>query len=117
MAGTQRPDFEDFVSARPVNVGVPGSPRSQTPQLAMPAPIHVPPGPSEQVAPTGQGSSGSSLTTHGGHLAIVARCYGPSPLRLAYRTGTANVQSGQSPVTTARMSSSRRSGSRVLKSA
>jgi hypothetical protein len=73
--------------AVPVNVEVPGSPRSQTPQLAMPAPIRVPPGLSEQVALTGQGSSGSSLTTQGGRLAIVARCYGPSPLRLTYRTG------------------------------
>ncbi|HEX5190304.1 MAG TPA: hypothetical protein VFW16_12215 [Streptosporangiaceae bacterium] len=80
--------------ASPADVGVPGSPGSQVPQLARPAAIHAPAGFTTENELTGQGMSGTGLSGSGGRLAIVARCSGPGQLRLTFGTGAAERQLG-----------------------
>jgi len=81
----------------PGYVGVPGSRDSQVPQLARAA--GLPPRHGFRVAAelTGQGNSGAfggGLPTYRGRLAIRVRCFGPSPLRLAFGTGARQLRLG-----------------------
>ena len=70
----------------PVTVGVPGNQASHAPQLARPAPVGGRPGFQASTSVTGQGTSslGTDLSGYHRRLAIRARCYGPSRLRLIY---------------------------------
>jgi hypothetical protein len=70
----------------PVTVGVPGSVASQVPQLALPGPVPGRPGFQMSTGISGQGTSslGTDLSRRHGRLAIRARCYGPSRLRIMY---------------------------------
>jgi hypothetical protein len=70
----------------PVTVGVPGNQASHAPQLVRPAPVGGRPGFQVSTSVTGQGTSslGTDLSGYHRRLAIRARCYGPSRLRLIY---------------------------------
>ncbi len=67
-------------------VGVPGSADSYVPQLAAPAAVPGRPGFRASFWQSGQGTSSveTDLSGYHGRLAIRARCYGPSRLRLLY---------------------------------
>ncbi len=78
-------------------VGVPGSPASQTPQLAVPRRIPGRPGFVRVIELTGQGASSSDLTGITGRLAVRARCYGAGPLRVLFGHGSAHDLLGLSP--------------------
>jgi len=71
----------------PAIVGVPGSKDSQEAQLAIAAPLVLPRGFRQNSEFTGQGDESDGLSVSRGRLTIVARCYGPSPLRLALDAG------------------------------
>ncbi|MGN6793248.1 MAG: hypothetical protein ACTHJW_12775 [Streptosporangiaceae bacterium] len=75
-------------------VGVPGSPASQVPQLARAAEIHAPPGFRVAVELAGQGTVRAGVSGRRGHLAILARCYGPGRLRLTFGTDVHELQLG-----------------------
>jgi hypothetical protein len=70
--------------ANMVFVGLPGSPASEVPVLAPPAPLTVP----DMTEDSGQGSV---FTHYRGSTAVrarlvIARCYGPGPLRIFLNT-------------------------------
>lgn len=71
----------------PVTVGVPGSAASQVPQLALPGSVAGRPGFQMSTGISGQGTSSleTDLSRHHGRLAIRARCYGPSRLRIMFK--------------------------------
>jgi len=82
------------VLKHPGFIGVPGSPDSQVPQLTPPAEIHAPHGFRLASEVAGQGTSGNGVSGFRGHLAILARCYGPGILRMTFGTGRQELQLG-----------------------
>ena len=80
--------------AHPGYVGVPGSADSQTPQLARPAAIPPRHGFRFISGVAGQGTTVNGLSGDSGRLAIRARCFGPSDLRLTFGTGAHQVRLG-----------------------
>lgn len=73
---------EGWRALRPSVVGVPGSPASQVPQLALPPPLR---GSSGGLAAEldGQGDLIDSFKNMRTGRMVTARCYGPAPLRIA----------------------------------
>ena len=66
------------------DVGVPGAPTSEVPQLMKPAPLQVPSG-GRSFETSGQGSVATfDAAVHGtGKTTIYARCFGPSPIAVS----------------------------------
>jgi hypothetical protein len=83
--------------AHQVYVGVPGSPDSQIPALAAPAPIPGRSGFRMVNEFTGQATTGTNLSGYHGRLAIRARCYGPGRLRLTFGIGGKETRLGTLP--------------------